>query len=258
MPTGSPHSGISGGIAFEETGPEEAPIVVIIHGALDRMGGMALIARVLHNSHRVLRYDRRGYGKSWPHEGPFSVADQVDDLQRLLNGRQAVLIGHSYGGNVALAGAQRLGDQVIGVSTYETPLSWNSWWPGTTAGAMSLKGGVESAAERFMIGLIGYRRWEALPERTKQARRQEGLALTSELRELRLQAPWNPDNIHAKVLCGCGSEGRQHHQEGAKWLSEHLPNAELVTINGAGHSAPTTHPREFAQQLVEPHLKPSI
>jgi pimeloyl-ACP methyl ester carboxylesterase len=123
---------------------------------------------------------------------------------------------------------------------------------------MSLKGGVESAAERFMIGLIGYRRWEALPERTKQARRQEGLALTSELRELRLQAPWNPDNIHAKVLCGCGSEGRQHHQEGAKWLSEHLPNAELVTINGAGHSAPTTHPREFAQQLVEPHLKPSI
>ena len=133
---------------------------------MDRSAGMLKLSRRLDVDFRVLRYDRRGYGRSFPHDGPFTMDAQVDDLVGLLAGRRAVLVGHSYGGNVALATADRHPDLVAGVAVYETPLSWEPWWPGTTAGsiAVAAAGKPQEAAERFMRRMIGDQRWEALPE----------------------------------------------------------------------------------------------
>ena len=213
------------------------------------------MARHLMHGFSALRYDRRGYGKSWQHQGPYSVSDQVEDVERLLEGRKAVLFGHSYGGNVALAAAEKLGEQISGVSTFETPLSWMPWWPGTTAGAMGVAAGEEHAAEKFMIRLIGQRRWDALPERTKIERRREGRALVGELGSLRSTSPWNADRVTCRVLCGYGSLGQPHHQQGARWLSENVHDARLVCIKEAGHSAPMTHAKECVSQLVLPHFE---
>ena len=88
---------------------------------------MLKLSRRLDADFRVLRYDRRGYGRSFPHPGPFTMDAQMDDLVALLAGRKAVLIGHSYGGNVALATADHHPDLVAGVAVYETPLSWEPW-----------------------------------------------------------------------------------------------------------------------------------
>ena len=238
-----------------ETGPDSEPVVVLIHGSLDRSGGMALLARHLQGEHRVLRYDRRGYARSWPHEGPFTVNDQVDDLVGLIETRRVVLIGHSFGGNVALAAAARLGTQVVGVSTYETPLSWMEWWPGTTAGAMAVASSEADAAQNFMIRLIGHKRWEALPERTREERRREGAALVGELTALRNKAPWAVEEINCPVLCGYGSLGMKHHADGARWLSQNLTNGHLVELRDAAHSAPMTHPLQFVNELVLPHCE---
>jgi pimeloyl-ACP methyl ester carboxylesterase len=238
-----------------ESGPETDLLVVLIHGSLDRSGGMALLARHLLVEHRVLRYDRRGYARSWPHAGPFSVDDQVEDLVGLVGARKVVLIGHSFGGNIALSAAARLGAQVIGVSTYETPLSWMDWWPGTTAGAMAVASSEADAAQNFMIRLIGHKRWEALPERTREERRREGAALVGELTALRSKAPWHVEEITCPVLCGYGSRGMKHHADGARWLAQNLTNSQLVELRDAAHSAPMTHPLEFVQELVLPHCE---
>lgn len=240
-------------IFFTETGPDSELLVVLIHGSLDRSGGMALLARHLQGKQRVLRYDRRGYARSWPHAGPFTVDDQVDDLVGLVQARKVVLIGHSFGGNIALAAAVRLGTQVLGVSTYETPLSWMNWWPGTTAGAMAVASSEADAAQNFMVRLIGHKRWEALPERTRQERRREGAALVGELTALRSKAPWFEKEINCPVLCGYGSLGMNHHGDGARWLAQNLKNGKLVEIHGAAHGAPMTHPLQFVNELVLPH-----
>lgn len=238
-----------------ETGPESQPLVVLIHGSLDRSGGMALLARHVQHSHRVLRYDRRGYGKSWPHEGPFDVEDQVKDLVGLIGNRSVVLLGHSYGGNVALAAAEILKDQVRGVSTYETPLSWMTWWPGTTAGAMAVSSTASEAAEKFMVRLIGQSRWNSLPDRTRQERRQEGVALIGELTALRLHEPWRAEAVTCRVLSGFGSEGLAHHADGARWIADHIANARLVELHGAAHGAPLSHPEMMVDLLIRPHLE---
>ncbi len=242
-------------IFFTESGPDSELMVVLIHGSLDRSGGMALLARHLQGQHRVLRYDRRGYGRSWPHTGPFTVDEQVDDLVELIEDRQVVLIGHSFGGNIALSAAARLREQGVGVSTYETPLSWMDWWPGTTAGAMAVASSEADAAANFMIRLIGHKRWEALPERTREERRREGAALVGELTALRSKAPWNVENITCPVLCGYGSLGMKHHADGARWLAQNLTNGQLVELRDAAHSAPMTHPLDFVQELILPHCE---
>ena len=243
------------GLYSIESGPETEILVVLIHGSLDRSGGMALIARHIHLTHRVMRYDRRGYARSWPHDGPFTIEHQVNDLVELIGSRQVILIGHSYGGNVALSAAARLGDQVVGVSTYETPLSWMSWWPGTTAGAMAVASNPSEAAQNFMVRLIGEKRWNSLPERTREERRREGPALLGELTALRESPPWEVDEVRCSVLCGYGSRGMTHHADGARWLATHLSSGDLVELEGAAHGAPMTHAELFVSSLVMPHLE---
>ena len=79
------------------------------------------------------------------------------------------MFGHSYGGNVALALADRHPDLVQAVGVYETPLSWLDWWPGSTAGADALatSGDPAEAAERFMRRLVGDERWRPAARRPR-------------------------------------------------------------------------------------------
>ena len=167
----------------DEAGPIGGPLVVLIHGSMDRSSGMLKLSRVLDSRCRVARYDRRGYGRSvptsdhkpGPHPGPFDMAAQVGDLVEVIAGRAAVLVGHSYGGNVALATAQRHPHLVRSVAIYETPMSWMPWWPGNTAGgaAVAASHSPDEAAERFMRRMIGDERWDGLPERTRATRRRD-------------------------------------------------------------------------------------
>ena len=96
------------GVWADEAGNPAHPLVAVIHGTMDRSSGMLKLSRQLDSHARVLRYDRRGYGRSAPHpSGLFDMDEQVADLVTLLAGRPAILVGHSYGGNVALATAAR-------------------------------------------------------------------------------------------------------------------------------------------------------
>lgn len=252
------------GIAFADTGPRDGVAVVLIHGSLDRMAGMAHVSRLLQKQWRVIRYDRRGYGRSWPHSGPFSVADHVTDLCEVLttagNVKEVLLIGHSFGGHVALAGSihlqrnARVAQRVLGASIFESPLSWMSWWPGTTAGNQAISTDAEEAAEIFMRRLVGDDKWESLPEGTKDARRREGVALVGELTALRERAPYEFADVGVPVVCGYGEHGASRHHDGARYVTEHVVNARLTMISGAGHGAPTSHPREYVEHMVLPHL----
>jgi pimeloyl-ACP methyl ester carboxylesterase len=240
----------------DEVGPADAPFVVLIHGSMDRSSGMLKLSRALDDHCRVARYDRRGYGRSAPHPGPFAMADQVADLAGLLAGRRAVLVGHSYGGNVALAAAEQHPHLVRAVAIYETPLSWMPWWPGNTAGsvAVATADDHELAAERFMHRMIGAERWEALPERTRATRRAEGAAMVGELTDLRANQPWSADHVGVPLLAGYGTQAADHQQRGMQWVVQHVAGARPVVLQDCRHDAPLSHPALFAQHMVEPLL----
>lgn len=236
------------------SGPNSELLVVFIHGSLDRSAGMARLSRLTSKTHQTIRFDRRGYGRHQQHDGPFTVAGNAQDVVELVGNRRVVLIGHSYGGNVALSVAEQLGTQVVGVSTYETPLSWLEWWPRDSAGGAALTVSPEIAAETFMIRMIGEKRWTELPDRTKEQRRLEGGALTGELGHLREHTPWNADKISCPVLCGRGTRGAPHHLRASGHLAQLFAHGTERIIDGAGHGAPISHPQDFFDLLIQPHL----
>lgn len=257
MSAASPHPERWNHRWIDVSGPDSDVLVVLIHGTLDRSAGMARLSRLTSRTHQTIRFDRRGYGRNVDHPGPFTVEENVNDVVAIVGNRPVVLIGHSFGGNVALGAAEQLGKQVVGVSTYETPLSWCEWWPRDTAGGTALAVDSADAAETFMIRMIGQKRWDNLPVGTQNQRRREGRALTGELGDLRKTAPWHGEKILCPVLCGRGTRGAPHHVKAAGVLADMVVRGRECVIEEAGHGAPISHPQAFFDLLIEPHLEGS-
>jgi pimeloyl-ACP methyl ester carboxylesterase len=101
-----------------------------------------------------------------------------------------------------------------------------------------------------MRRLIGDARWERLPEATREARRAEGVALVGELADLSREAPWSRERILAPVLAMRGELGPAHHEQGMGALADWFETS-VVTIPGAHHFGPNTHPDEVAAVVAE-------
>lgn len=244
------HDGDGDGDATRAAG---APArIVLVHGSLDRGAAFLRTARHLRG-HEVVRYDRRGYGRSADAGTSVGIEAMVDDLVAVIDGRPSVVVGHSLGGVIALAAAQRHPHLVTSVAAFEAPSPWLDWWPGRSAGGQALTvadRGPEEVAERFMRRMVGSDRWEALPEATKAARRREGIALVADLTAIRGEAPYAVERLVAlrvPVVAGYGSLSKPHHVRAASDLHDAVPGSELVVIDGAAHDAHTSHPDDFAR-----------
>jgi pimeloyl-ACP methyl ester carboxylesterase len=214
---------------------------------MDRSAAMVLLSRRLDSDHRVLRYDRRGYARSRSAGAPFTIDAHVADLANLLDGRRAIVFGHSYGGNVALALAQRHPQLVRAIALYEVPLSWLPWWPGSTGRrGVAVQGPPEDAAEQFMRRMIGDDQWAALSDLTRAARRSEGVAFVEEIADLGGAPPWQAEHVDVPTVVMYGSLTREHHRDGCHYLAELLSDRDAIAIEGARHNGPFTHPDAVA------------
>lgn len=90
-------------IHFWLQGPQDAPLVVLTHGAgIDHHEWQPQLP-VLTPYYRVLTWDVRGHGQSQPLSTPFTIRAVLDDLLALLDMLamdQAMFVGHSMGGNI--------------------------------------------------------------------------------------------------------------------------------------------------------------
>ena len=229
-----------------------APLVVLVHGSLDRGGSFARVVRRLGDIHTVT-YDRRGYHRS-RHVVPVheTLDGHIDDLLSVIDGRPAVVVGHSYGGDIALGAAlhQDGPAPILAVAAFEPPMPWLGSWatrPGAARPAQAPEA-PDMAAERFFRRMVGDAAWDRLPEQTKEARRGDGPALAAELSAIRVtDPPFDVTELTVPAVFGRGSESLPHHRTSADWLVAHVPGAELVEIEGAAHGAHLTHPDAFAQ-----------
>jgi pimeloyl-ACP methyl ester carboxylesterase len=235
---------VTGGLHVVEAG--EGPALVLVHGAMDRSSGLARVARHLPGR-RVVRYDRRGYGGSAA-LGPTDLAGHVDDLVALLGevGR-ATVVGHSFGGLVALGAAHRAPDLVAAVGAYEPPTPWHPAWP---PGIERWRGGPERAADLVIEHAVGAERWARAPRAFRRARQAEGPALLAEMRSL-VAGPEGdlPDVLGPVAVPAALAAGRAsgpHIAPGLADLARRLGGVPVAVVDGPGHLAPTTHPAAFA------------
>jgi pimeloyl-ACP methyl ester carboxylesterase len=239
-----------------EYGDVRSPLVLLVHGSMDRATGMRGVARQLADDFHVVAYDRRGYGESRAVGGPFGIAQQVGDVVAVLDGRPAIVFGHSLGGDIALAAADQHPALVRAVGAYEPPMSWEPWWPPDTAGGEAVRlaraQGPEVAGAAFLRRMIGERLWVRLPSATRAERGAEGVALVGELEDLQRGPPYDADRITVPVLLAYGEHGARHHHDGAVVLAQRFgvggpnPRAALVEVPGVGHGIHLQQPGAMA------------
>ncbi len=223
------------------------PTTVLVHGAMDRAGGLAKVARHLPDQH-VVRYDRRGYAGSTL-LGPGTLDDHAADLVALLRelvptpaAARPVVVGHSMGGLVALAAARTAPDLVAAVGAYEPPTPWHRDWP---PGIEEWEGDDGDAADAVIARAVGAERWARAPAALRAARRAEGGAMMAEMRSLLAGGVGCPPAalgpVAVPAVLARGSASRPHVESGLADLAAHLALAPAVVLEGPGHRAPTTH-----------------
>lgn len=241
------------------SGADGLPLVVLVHGSLDRAASFTRVQRRLDDLHTVA-YDRRGYQGSRSAVPPVTDLDgHIEDLLAVIDGRTSVVVGHSYGGDVAVGAALRGGADsgIVSVVAYEPPMPWLGFWARSTTSAAAMRSGgrhgpatglgAPDEAERFFRRMVGDGAWDRLSESAKDERRADGPALQAELAAIRVsEQPFDVARLTIPATFGRGEQSSARHRDTVAWLAEHVVGAELVEIAGASHGAHLTHPDAFA------------
>lgn len=134
--------------------------VVLVHGdAADRRMWGA-VATDLATSHRVIWYDRRGFGESSDPTGPYAHHRDLIAVLDALDVPRAAFIGASMGGACAVDAALQAPDRVSALGLVSSGLTGHTWPDSMLALATEFVGGVVPE-ER----LAGYRTGSAVDVR---------------------------------------------------------------------------------------------
>jgi 3-oxoadipate enol-lactonase len=207
----------------------------------------------------IVRYDKRGHGRSDCPPGPYSIHDHADDLAALLihlNLPQVLLIGISVGGMIALDYALRNPQHVRALVLCDT---------GAKIGTIDLwnarieavrKNGLVAVADSVVARWFtpdfavlhpeAFREYHDMLVRTPAV----GYAATCEaLRDADLRV--SVASIETQALVLCGAEDAATSPQLARELAESLPNARLEIIEQAAHLPCIEQPDVMAAKIKD-------
>jgi pimeloyl-ACP methyl ester carboxylesterase len=212
----------------------DAPVIVLVHGVLDSSLSFEGVVEALVPDFTVLTYDRRGWARSADATAATSLADHAQDLISVMGDRRATVVGHSYGGAVAMLAAVRRPDLVAALGVFEPSMQWLDWWP-------SMETIVEQSPEEqehFRAGL------EGRPRPTPERRARDQALLAEELTFI-ADPPLGFGDLAAPRLVGRGGLSPRWRVDVTDRLHEEL-GCGLVVIEDAGHTAHRMQPKGFA------------
>ena len=258
-------------ISYIDAGQGE-PVILLHSSACSSLQWRTLIDG-LKPRYRVLAPDLFGYGTSepWPGRGRLRLADEaavVDSLCRLADGA-AHLIGHSYGGAVAL---RAVSDQPAAFRslTLIEPVAFHLLWNSAPAGARAYyeirkvadriwaavtNGDCHDAMAAFVDYWNGEGAWSALSEAQQnvliRATPKVALDFWATLTEPKILDDYRQTALPTLLLHGDRSPKPARAIVGM--LGETLPRVEVMSVAKAGHMLPVTH-REAVNTAIAAHL----
>lgn len=117
---------VPGSTLFYESAGSGSPVILLHGGNLDRrMWDAEFVA--LQRTHRVIRYDARGFGRSGPADTAFSAHDDLRLLMDALHLQRASLVGLSLGGRIAMDFALSHPDRIERLVLVAPGVSGGTW-----------------------------------------------------------------------------------------------------------------------------------
>lgn len=227
---------------------EGLPVVFLHAGVCDKRMWLSQMQAVADAGWHAIAYDRRGYGES---ESPDEAFSHLDDLEAVLDAldiHAALFVGSSLGGGLALDFALRHPGRVLGLVLVGTSVTGAPWSATAEEGAIEMA--EEDAWERGDLELINkVQAHEWLDGPRSQSGRVGGTAraLFLDMNGLALAKPnltqeedrpdaWGRlDAVNAPALLVVGSEDFSAIIDRHETLSETMPNAFAVLLEGAAH-----------------------
>lgn len=206
--------------------------------------------------YRVVAPELLGYGEPWPKGRAFQFSEDVDHLAAKLEG-PAHVVGHSYGGFLALHLALAYPQLVRSLAVYE-PVAF-----GVLAADDPLAIDVRNVSatiddqetwlSRFVDWWNGAGAWSQLAPHTQQAFRDVGEKLMREVESLSLDTTTAAGfaTITQPTLVMFGEATKPAERRVCETLAAALPNARLQSFPGLGHMGPIVAPTPINQAITE-------
>lgn len=237
------------------------PVIAIHSGGMSGRQWRRL-GELLSTKHEVWLPDLLGSGKNppWPSAEPFEIALDVNAVARLLaRAGRAHLVGHSYGGLIALMLARQAPEAVLSLSLYDPVAFGVLYDPPDEAGLANLssarknpvftddaRGGSAEWLEAFVDYWNGKGAWNALPAPTRAAFERVGRKVYYEVSSL--AGDRTPASAYAGIRVPTLLLTGEHTPAAARGviarLATVLSYVERIEIAGAGHMGPITHVAE--------------
>jgi pimeloyl-ACP methyl ester carboxylesterase len=250
---------------YREAGAGEP--IVLLHCSSGSSGAWMPVVNHLAQDYRVLAPDLLGYGRSapWPRDALLRPDAELGIVEALLNGagRAAHLVGHSYGGTVALRAARCFPRQVANLTLIE-PVAFNllrradepDGWREIAALAerhLALvgEGRDAAAAEAFVTYWTGPKAWQQMPDTARDSAVRSAVKIAAEW-QFMFAAEDDRDaiaRIGAPTLLICGGRTRMPAWRVVEVLRRALPHALHHEIAEAGHMSPLTHPANIVETI---------
>lgn len=216
----------------------------------------------LKNRYRVITLDLRGFGHSDAPPGPYSMdqlAADVRGLLSLLDIDQAVLVGLSMGGYIALAFYRNYPDAVRALVLADTRASADTHEARSrriNSAAIAEKEGSAAIADDMVPLLLGPTSLETRPlivERIREmirANSPHGIAGAQRGMSIRRDSTYILPGFDSPVLIIVGSEDALTPPEEAENLRSGIPGARMCIIANAGHLSNLEQPDRFNEELI--------
>jgi pimeloyl-ACP methyl ester carboxylesterase len=236
-----------GEIAYDVTGPPSAPAVVLLHGAfMDRRSWDRQVP-AFAKQFRVVRLDLRPFGESMPPREPYSVPDDVRLLLDHLRIERAHLMGHSFGGGVAIDFALVYPDRVASLVLVSANPSGFGLPEDERKAGMAIFAAVKDGDEAIVDAWVAHPMWAVARERP--ALKDELAAITRRnLAPFRMKAPpYRPltppavgrlADVKTPTLIVVGDRDTPGNQQASALMAKQIAGAKAVVIPGADHAVP--------------------
>jgi pimeloyl-ACP methyl ester carboxylesterase len=252
---------------YVQTG--QGPNLVLIHGIASNLGQWQLgILPALVEHFRLTMYDLRGHGYSdMPTRGytPTHMLGDFSGLMDYLGMERTSIVGHSYGGLVALCYALHLPERVDKLIIADTGIPAVERRDGRDAVLVGWReslqrGGIDVPEEKAED--IGYlieqtvklrgRSWRGMGARRAIARLTRFTTTTSFAKEYRETSCLALEMIHqiqSPVLLIYGD--RSPLTASFQALRDNLPNCRTAIVADGGHFYPLQHPETFVRHIKD-------
>ncbi len=245
------------------------PGVVCLHSNASSSSQWRQLMECLAARFHVLAPDTHGAGKgpAWPASPPLALGDEVALLEPVFAraGTPFSLVGHSYGGAVALVAAVQQPQRLRALVLYEPTLfglvDAESAPPNDAdgirqtvqrAGAALARGDRGVAAAHFIDFWMGAGAWHLMPP-ARQGAIEAAIVHVQDWARALFDEPTPLNALGAltmPVLLMVGKNSPASAGAVARLLTRTLPQLETVEFEGLGHMAPVTHP-----EVVNPVIK---